>query len=82
MDASHGAEDTMRPSRAGRVEQTSGQLRCPKPRVSPLGGSTDPDGDSPIGHCPHSESSVSHVPFRCLLLGPQPKAGSATGHAP
>ena len=47
VDASHVAEDTMRYSLVGTVEQTSGQLRSPKPRVRPLGGSTGPDGDSP-----------------------------------
>ena len=44
------------------LQADSGQLRYAKGRVSSLGGSTDPDGNSPLGHSSQSGQRVTSSP--------------------
>ena len=80
--ALHVSQTTVRPYRVSTAEGTSGQLRCPKPRVRPLGGSTDPDGDSPHDTVLTVRAACLMFPLDTLCLGAPRRAGAATVHAP
>ena len=57
----------------------SGQLRYAKPSVSPLGGSTDPDDDSPHDSDFRVRAACRIFPLDAHFRGPSPEQGQQRG---